>query len=106
MAQKLHALTDPRTTERARDVLDILLIDTVGKLDYAEAAAAVVWLFAERETHALPWRFEMPSIWRREGVDRTVDSALTILYWHVGQRVRQEILNEQPSVSSLMSQPV
>jgi predicted nuclease of restriction endonuclease-like (RecB) superfamily len=31
----------------------------------------------------------------REGVARAVDSGLTTLYWHVGCRVRQDILNEK-----------
>ena len=31
----------------------------------------------------------------REGVARTVDSALTTLYWQIGRRVRQDILKEQ-----------
>ena len=31
----------------------------------------------------------------REGVARAVDSALTTLYWHVGLRVRQDILKEK-----------
>jgi predicted nuclease of restriction endonuclease-like (RecB) superfamily len=31
----------------------------------------------------------------REGVARAVDSALTMLYWHVGRRIRQDILKEQ-----------
>ena len=31
----------------------------------------------------------------REGVARAVDSALTTLYWHVGRRVRQDILREK-----------
>ena len=31
----------------------------------------------------------------REGVARMVDSGLSILSWHVGQRIRQEILREQ-----------
>lgn len=31
----------------------------------------------------------------REGVARAVDSGLTMLYWHVGQRVRQDILHEK-----------
>ena len=30
----------------------------------------------------------------REGVARAVDSSLTTLYWHVGQRIRQDILRE------------
>lgn len=31
----------------------------------------------------------------REGVARAVDSGLTTLYWHVGRRVRQDILQEK-----------
>jgi hypothetical protein len=31
----------------------------------------------------------------REGVARTVDSGLTALYWHIGQRIRRDILNEK-----------
>lgn len=31
----------------------------------------------------------------REGVARAVDSGLTTLYWHVGRRVRQDILKEE-----------
>jgi len=31
----------------------------------------------------------------REGVARAVDSGLTILYWHIGRRIRQDILKEK-----------
>jgi hypothetical protein len=31
----------------------------------------------------------------REGVARTVDSGLTTLYWHVGRRVREDILKQK-----------
>jgi predicted nuclease of restriction endonuclease-like (RecB) superfamily len=31
----------------------------------------------------------------RENVARTVDSGLTVLYWHVGRRIRQDILREK-----------
>jgi len=31
----------------------------------------------------------------REGVARAVDSGLTTLYWHVGKRIRQDILKER-----------
>jgi hypothetical protein len=34
----------------------------------------------------------------REGVARAVDSGLTTLYWHVGYRVRQDILKEKRAV--------
>jgi len=30
----------------------------------------------------------------REGVARAVDSGLTTLYWHIGRRIRQDILKE------------
>src|SRR5258708_18026587 len=36
VAQKLHACTGPAAAGRARDVLDILLIDALGQLNYAE----------------------------------------------------------------------
>jgi hypothetical protein len=31
----------------------------------------------------------------REGAARAVDAGLTTLYWHVGQRIRQDILKEK-----------
>ena len=31
----------------------------------------------------------------REGVARAVDSGLTTLYWHMGRRIRQDILKEK-----------
>jgi hypothetical protein len=31
----------------------------------------------------------------REGVARTVDSGMTVLYWNVGRRIRQDILKEK-----------
>ena len=46
----------------------------------------------------------------REGVARAVDSGLTTLYWHVGRRIRQDILKEKRAeygeeiVSSLSAQ--
>ncbi|MEK6700303.1 MAG: DUF1016 N-terminal domain-containing protein [Nitrospirota bacterium] len=34
----------------------------------------------------------------REGVARAVDSGLTVLYWNVGHRIRQDILKEKRAV--------
>ena len=34
VAQKLHACTGPQKEDRARDVLDILLLDMLGQIDY------------------------------------------------------------------------
>ncbi|MBC7818892.1 MAG: DUF1016 domain-containing protein, partial [Planctomycetaceae bacterium] len=31
----------------------------------------------------------------REGVARAIDSGLVTLYWHVGRRIRQDILKEK-----------
>jgi hypothetical protein len=66
VAQKLHACTGPAAAGRARDVLDILLIDTLGKLDYPATADAARRVFEERATHAFPPEFVMPPEWRPE----------------------------------------
>lgn len=66
VAQKLHACTGPVAAGRARDVLDILLIDALGKLDYAATAEAARRVFEERATHAFPPSFVMPPEWRPE----------------------------------------
>jgi hypothetical protein len=31
----------------------------------------------------------------RQGVARAVDSGLTTLYWHIGRRIRQDVLMEK-----------
>ena len=66
VAQKLHACTAPFSTDRARDVLDILLIEMLGGLDYRRASAAAREVFEERATHAFPPAFAMPAEWRPE----------------------------------------
>jgi hypothetical protein len=66
VAQKVHACTGAGAAGRARDVLDILLIDRLGQLDYTAAAEAVRRVFIERAMHAFPAEFEMPAEWRPE----------------------------------------
>ena len=66
VAQKLHACTGPHREDRARDVLDILLVDMLGKLDYVRTRAAAERIFLERETHAFPPSAQLPVEWRRE----------------------------------------
>jgi len=66
VAQKLHACTGPAAAGRARDVLDILLIDALGQISYAETANAARRLFEERATHAFPLQFVMPLDWGPE----------------------------------------
>lgn len=67
VAQKLHACTAPNTSStRARDVLDILLIETLGQLNYSTALAAARRVFQERGTHGFPPEFVIPLIWRPE----------------------------------------
>jgi hypothetical protein len=66
VAQKLHACTGPAAAGRARDVLDILLIDALGQLDYAAVADAARRVFAQRATHAFPPLFAMPPEWGPE----------------------------------------
>lgn len=66
VAQKLHACTGPGAAGRARDVLDILLIDALGELNYTETADAALHVFEERGTHNFPPVFVMPAEWRAE----------------------------------------
>jgi len=66
VAQKLHACTGPASAGRARDVLDILLIEALGQLDYAAVADAARRVFAQRATHAFPPPFAMPPEWGPE----------------------------------------
>ena len=63
VAQKLHACTGPAAEGRARDILDILLIEILGQLNYPKTRIAV---FTERGTHSLPTTFEIPATWRLE----------------------------------------
>ncbi len=66
VAQKLHACTGPHREDRARDVLDILLVEMLGKLDSARTRVAAEWIFMERATHAFPPSAALPAEWRRE----------------------------------------
>ena len=66
LAQKLHACTGPHSKGRARDVLDILLMDLLGRLDYAKVRAAAEAVFAQRATHAFPPSTAIPASWRAE----------------------------------------
>ena len=66
MAQTLHACTGPQREDRARDVLDILLVDMLGQLDYARTRVAAERIFAVRATHAFPPNPALPAEWRPE----------------------------------------
>ena len=66
VAQKLHACTGPSSAGRARDVLDILLMEQLGQLDYREVTETARQVFAERGTHAFPPVFNMPEEWQPE----------------------------------------
>jgi hypothetical protein len=79
VAQKLHACTGPAAVGRARDVLDILLIDALGQLNYGATADAATRVFAERATHPFPPAFVMPPEWvpELESMARELGFALT-----------------------------
>jgi len=66
IAQKLHACTGPLKEGRARDVLDILVMNMLGRLDRVRARAAAVRIFAVRNTHAFPPETEIPEEWNAE----------------------------------------
>ena len=60
IAQKLHACTGPYRQGRARDILDILLIELLGKSDARAVRMAAEQLFAQRATHAFPPAIQIP----------------------------------------------
>src|SRR5260370_42374132 len=66
VAQKLHACTGPQRQDRARDILDILVVDMLGQLDRVRARAAAERTFAERKTHAFPPETIIPPEWNVE----------------------------------------
>jgi hypothetical protein len=66
VAQKLHACTGPYAAGRARDVLDILLIDLLGKLDVKAVRAAAQQVFSERATHEFPPIIQIAAEWQPE----------------------------------------
>jgi hypothetical protein len=66
VAQELHACTGPYSQGRARDVLDILLIDLLGKLDWLAVHEAAEKIFAARATHSFPPAIHIPAEWRLE----------------------------------------
>jgi len=66
VAQKLHACTGPFSKGRARDVLDILLIELFGRLDMVAVREAALRLFAERATHGFPPAVGIPTEWGPE----------------------------------------
>jgi hypothetical protein len=66
IAQKLHACTGPYSKGRARDVLDILLIDLLGKMDAKVVRAAAERVFAQRATHSFPPEIRLPEEWEAE----------------------------------------
>jgi Nucleotidyl transferase AbiEii toxin, Type IV TA system len=68
VSQKIHALTEPtprgRPNTRARDALDILLLDSRLGTDVDAVRAACERTFAKRALHEWPvFRFEFPSEW-------------------------------------------
>ena len=62
IAEKLHAYTmpRPRPNSRVRDLPDIALLATAGRLDAHELSAALDQTFAFRRTHALPASLPAP----------------------------------------------
>ena len=66
VAQKLHACTGPYSAGRTRDVLDILLIELLGKLDLKGVRVAAEGVFGERATHAFPPTVQIAAEWQPE----------------------------------------
>ena len=82
IAQKIHAATNPRIINdpkqnRARDILDVLLIKLLGQFDEDSIRKAVVRIFKERAEHAWPPQHIIyPGDWKA----RLADMATTLGY--------------------------
>ena len=63
VAQKLHACTGPQRQDRARDILDILVVDMLGQLDRVRVRAATERICGERSTHRFPPETNIPPEW-------------------------------------------
>jgi len=70
-AQKLHGATNPND-DRARDLLDIYIIDTICERSDDALRDAIVKVFDERKTHDWP-----PSIELREGWEIEIQDLIT-----------------------------
>ena len=69
VAQKLHACANPRvmrTENRARDIMDIVLLDILGRIDTETTRAACIRVFEQRDEHAWPPAIDIPATWRVE----------------------------------------
>ena len=66
IAQKLHACTGPHNKGRARDILDILLMEKLEQVDMKAIRAAAEHVFAERGTHAFPPEIKVAPDWAPE----------------------------------------
>jgi len=83
VAQKLHACTGPQRQDRARDILDILVVDMLGQLDRVRARAATERIFGERNTI----RFHRRRTFLRSGI---LNLKRWPLSWDTVRRKRQK----------------
>jgi hypothetical protein len=82
VAQKIHAATNPRIVNdpkqnRARDILDVLLVELLGQLDVSAVSEASMRIFKERNEHT--WPPSMP-VYPRDWKERLVDMASNLGY--------------------------
>ena len=69
IAEKFHAYTRPRSTgesTRVKDLIDILILASAGRIDAKELLNALTGTFDSRKTHQLPMDFpDPPEAWVR-----------------------------------------
>lgn len=69
VAQKIHACTNPRVLaaeNRARDIMDIVLLDILAQIDVQEVRTACIRIFEQRGEHAWPPTIDVPPAWMVE----------------------------------------
>lgn len=82
VAQKLHASTNPRVLQsenRARDIMDIVLLDELGQLDPKAVQIACVRVFERRAEYAWPPLIELPATWKIELESLAAEQGLPLL---------------------------
>jgi predicted nucleotidyltransferase component of viral defense system len=79
IAQKLHACTHRRSLKsenRARDILDIVLLDLLGQVDPPKVRAACIRVFRQRAEHTWPPPLDVPAAWKTELASLAAEYAL------------------------------
>lgn len=113
LAEKLHALTRTysggRSTSRAKDLVDVLLIVSTFAFDAGDLQQAITDIFEGRSSHKLPaelpipspdWRPSFAALAREVGVEEDLDHAQVAAENFFGPLIRQESVTSWDPIQS------